>query len=384
MIASTSSLPVRLHGAYSALKCNLVLTDEEKKNFALIELEKILNVQNKSLKDFHPMPVPSLDNSRLVDNKLLFEELSYDRQQLLQESKTLSLTLTYEPRKKIFMEGVVTLRTKGEIVLNVTSSGISYLLLPSGQTAHSRFAIPISINEDSTCNIKQGSHLAELVVKTSLIIWDEAPMMHKHCFEALDRTMRDLLRFVNPYSGSKTFGSKTVVLGGDFHQILPVIPKGTRQDIVASTINSSYLWNNCKVLRLTKNLRLNSVEAEVDIRALEDFSNWIASIGDDKIGGLNDGYVEFEIPSHMLLTSTGDHIATIVKSTFPMFLNGNFDPSYLQCRAILAPMLDVVNSVNEFMSALHTSESRTYFSCDTVCKADSNNGILDDVHTRVL
>ncbi|XP_031095264.1 ATP-dependent DNA helicase PIF1-like [Ipomoea triloba] len=33
------------------------------------------------------------------------------------------------------------------------------------------------------------------------------------------------------------------------------------------------------------------------------------------------------------------------------------------------------------MNALHTSESRTYFSCDTVCKADADNGILADVHT---
>jgi ATP-dependent DNA helicase PIF1 len=26
-----------------------------------------------------------------------------------------------------------------------------------------------------------------------LIVWDEAPMTHRHCFEALDRTMRDIL-----------------------------------------------------------------------------------------------------------------------------------------------------------------------------------------------
>jgi ATP-dependent DNA helicase PIF1 len=37
------------------------------------------------------------------------------------------------------------------------------------------------------------------------------------------------------------FGGKVVVLGGDFRQILPVIPKGTRQEVVNSTINSSHL-----------------------------------------------------------------------------------------------------------------------------------------------
>ena len=52
------------------------------------------------------------------------------------------------------------LRSKGEIILNVASSGIASLLLPGGRIAHSRFAIPLNLNEDSTCNIKQGSHLA--------------------------------------------------------------------------------------------------------------------------------------------------------------------------------------------------------------------------------
>jgi hypothetical protein len=31
--------------------------------------------------------------------------------------------------------------------------------------------------------------LAELIKVSTLIIWDEAPMTHRHCFEALDRTL---------------------------------------------------------------------------------------------------------------------------------------------------------------------------------------------------
>ena len=46
------------------------------------------------------------------------------------------------------------IKIKGDIALNVASSGIASLLLPSGRTAHSRFKIPLNINEDSTCNIK--------------------------------------------------------------------------------------------------------------------------------------------------------------------------------------------------------------------------------------
>lgn len=56
----------------------------------------------------------------------------------------------------------------------------------------------------------------------------------------------------------KPFGGKVVVLGGDFRQILPVIRKATRADIVSSAVNSSKVWDTCKVLRLTKNMRLHS------------------------------------------------------------------------------------------------------------------------------
>jgi len=108
------------------------------------------------------------------------------------------------------------LRFEGKIVIAVASSGIATLLLPSRTIAHSRFQIPINVTDNSTCGIKQGSHLAELVTKTSLIILDETPMAHRNCFEALDRSLRDILRFSNPQSGEKSFGGKTVVLGGDF------------------------------------------------------------------------------------------------------------------------------------------------------------------------
>jgi len=78
-------------------------------------------------------------------------------------------------------------------VLTVASSGIASLLLSSGRTAHSRFKISIDLHDESTCNITQQMKVAELVRKANLIIWDEAPMMHCRAFEAIDRTLRDLM-----------------------------------------------------------------------------------------------------------------------------------------------------------------------------------------------
>jgi len=131
------------------------------------------------------------------------------------------------------------LRAENQILIIVASSGIASLLLPGGITAHSRFKILVPIFEDSTCNIHQGTQLAKLLNQTSLIIWDEAPMAHKFCFEALDQSLRDII--TNKSNSNQIFGGKVIVFGGDFCQILSVIPRGTRSDIINATINSSYL-----------------------------------------------------------------------------------------------------------------------------------------------
>ncbi len=84
--------------------------------------------------------------------------------------------------------------------------------------------------------------VAELVRKVDLIIWDEAAMMHRRTFEAVDCTLRDLMQFDDAHATDKVFGGKTMVLGEDFRQILPVVPKGGQDDIVSASLPRSHLW----------------------------------------------------------------------------------------------------------------------------------------------
>ncbi len=101
-------------------------------------------------------------------------------------------------------------------MLAVVSSGIASLLLLGGKTAHSRFKISIDLHDESTCNITQQMKVAELLCKADLIIWDEAPMMHRQAFEAVNRTLRDLMQLDDAQATDKIFSGKIVVLGGDF------------------------------------------------------------------------------------------------------------------------------------------------------------------------
>ncbi|WOG89724.1 hypothetical protein DCAR_0208962 [Daucus carota subsp. sativus] len=134
------------------------------------------------------------------------------------------------------------LRSERKIVLPVASSGIAATLMPGGRTAHSRFKIPIVLDELSMCSISHTSDIAELIKKTDLIIWDEAPMQHRFSFECLDRSLRDIMKAVDPGRFDLPFGGITIVFGGDFRQILPVIPRAGRGEIVSSCITNSKLW----------------------------------------------------------------------------------------------------------------------------------------------
>lgn len=83
-------------------------------------------------------------------------------------------------------------------------------------------------------------------------------MNHRFIFEVVDRTFRDIRTKVNREAHSLPFGGVTMPLGGDFRQILPVIPKKRREDIVASSITKSTLWQYCHVFTLVENMRIDN------------------------------------------------------------------------------------------------------------------------------
>jgi len=165
----------------------------------------------------------------------------------------------------------VAVRSKGLIVLNAASSGITTLLLPGGRTVHSTLTVPIEINEASSLTIEKDSSRADLVRVAKFIIWDEAPMMHQWCFEAVDRLMRNIMSKNDPLNEFRPFGGMTVVLGGDFRQILLVVRKRLRLDIVDASINSSKIWAYSNVLRLTVNIRLGASSVPTEHEEIANF-----------------------------------------------------------------------------------------------------------------
>jgi len=104
---------------------------------------------------------------------------------------------------KTYIENLIlnVVRSRGDIALAVTSSGIAVLLLSGGRMAHSYLKIPITLNCTSFCYIHKQDDLAVLICQTKLILWDEAPMINKLAFEAMDRTLHDLTDRNEPFGG---------------------------------------------------------------------------------------------------------------------------------------------------------------------------------------
>jgi hypothetical protein len=98
--------------------------------------------------------------------------------------------------------------------------------------------------------------LAALLQATTLIVWDEAVMMHKHVFEAVNRSLQDIMDVVNPSFKFLPFGGLVMVFGDDFRQILPVVPCGTRGDDVTAALNRSSIWQHVRVFKLHTNMRV--------------------------------------------------------------------------------------------------------------------------------
>ncbi len=92
-----------------------------------------------------------------------------------------------------------------------------------------------------------------LICQTKFILWDEALMNNKLAFEAMYRTMRDLI------DRNESFGGIVFVMSRDFRQVLLVIPRGSHVNVVSASIKNSYLLESIEVFCLSKNMWASDV-----------------------------------------------------------------------------------------------------------------------------
>ena len=245
------------------------------------------------------------------------------------------------------------------VALAMATTGIAANLLSLGRTFHSRMKAPLTPTEDSTLAIPAQSDLAKLIKMAKLFLIDEATMLNGYQLEALDRTLRDLMR-----KPDRPFGDKIIILAGDFRQCLPVISGANRAGIVNRCVNQSILWDGFKVLKLTQNMR---VHASGDAH-LEAFDKWTLEIG-------NGQSEEIKIPWNMIATqiisnskensdSEGKSMEEFCNKVFPNLSENKDDREWLFGRAILAPTNKEVAVLNEIISSKLPGTTSVFKSAD--------------------
>nr|GEY30580.1 DNA helicase [Tanacetum cinerariifolium] len=93
--------------------------------------------------------------------------------------------------------------------------------------------------------------------------------------------LEDNYKFSTP---DQLFGGKSVILGGDFCQTLPVKKGAFKLKIVASSIAESQLWHHFKVCILRENMRLmQPSKSQEELSLTRAFAEWLLDIGNGNI-----------------------------------------------------------------------------------------------------
>ncbi|CAI0383895.1 unnamed protein product [Linum tenue] len=249
-------------------------------------------------------------------------------------------------------------------VLIFASSGIAATLLPNAVTAHSRFKIPLEVDQNSTCSVHKGTQLAHSLAEADLIIWDEAPR-----------------------KGYKPFGGKTVLLGGDFRQTLHVVPNAGREESVDSSLTRSYLWKYCAVLHLSRNMRITSSPInQQPTFACMTFADWTLSVGNGQIPAtsfsVNQPADWISIPSCFLLDPSSQPTATICDEIYSDFSANYHHAAYLIDKAIVTPTNKNVTKINKHMMNRVRGRVHSYFSAEKI-HSDSKVMLLRNLNPEI-
>lgn len=254
---------------------------------------------------------------------------------------------------------LATIRSTGKIVLATASSGIAATLLQGGRTIHSTFKVPLNVDKQDapTCGIKRGTNLAKVIQETAAIIIDEAPMTHKAVYEAIDRTLQDIT------NSPRTMGGIPTLFCGDFRQILPVVPNGTRPNIIQACLKKSYLWQRISVKHLTTNMRAHlSGNPEA-----ASFAELLLEIGSGTIQPTQFPDT-IKIPNN--LCQFADNLQLLKAAVFPNLHQNSTNSDWLAQRAIISPLNETVNTLNRMLMSEFPGHERVYRSIDTASNDD--------------
>ncbi|XP_016449340.2 uncharacterized protein LOC107774357 [Nicotiana tabacum] len=152
------------------------------------------------------------------------------------------------------------------------------------------------------------------------------------------------------------FGEKVMVFGGDFRQVLPVVPKATRVEIVNASLVKSYLWPKMEKIQLTRNMRA---------RTNPTFIDFLLRIGNEEEHTIKEDMVL--LPEQLVIKPncniSGEDL--LITEIFPSLNKNGSCAKYMTERVILASSNEYVDQLNEMLIDKFPSETKIFHSFDS-------------------
>lgn len=150
------------------------------------------------------------------------KEQMYAYQLIAYTNNSFFLTGRAGTGKTTFLRNVQQMVNKQFITLAPT--GVA-AILAGGETIHSFFGLPLGVCEPGTTG-KMNENRIKALLRADTIIIDEVSMVRCDIVDAIDYTLRILMRNTLP------FGGKQMVFVGDMFQLPPIVQRGAEQDML--------------------------------------------------------------------------------------------------------------------------------------------------------
>jgi ATP-dependent DNA helicase PIF1 len=130
-------------------------------------------------------------------------------------SKVITVVARAGTGKSAWVHSVVShLKANAQISICVAASALAATALPHGRTAHAAFNIPVPCLEDTF--LVWSEDVQSKIRRAACIFWDEISMVSSYVVEALNRSLKRLMKT------DVDFGGKLIVFLGDFRQLPPI------------------------------------------------------------------------------------------------------------------------------------------------------------------
>lgn len=180
----------------------------------------------------------------MIDETNREQQLAYEL--IANTNSSFFLTGRAGTGKTTFLQNVQKMVGKNFITLAPT--GVA-AILAGGDTIHSFFGLPMEACFPGTCGKMSQTKILSLVHADTIII-DEVSMVRSDVMDAIDYTMRKILRNNMP------FGGKQMIFVGDMFQLPPVVKQGPEKDLLTDIYrtNDFYFYKSeaIKRIRLVK------------------------------------------------------------------------------------------------------------------------------------